>query len=186
MQVAFVQDSGLVVPRRFRLVEYHRLLELGVLSRDERLELLEGVIAERTPAGLVHARALGRLELALGEALPEGARVWRQQPLPMGEDSEPVPDLALTAGSEPGRPLVVVEVAEDSLLKDRELKGRIYARGGVPEYWVVDLAGRAVEVYTSPEPGSGMYQALCSVRAHELLTSLLVPRLEVTVRSLWE
>jgi Uma2 family endonuclease len=186
-------DSGLLVPHRFRLSEYHRLVDVGVLGEDTRVELLEGVIAEMGPQGRAHARLVSRLTRLFVQALGEGFVVRPQLPLSLSEDSEPEPDLAVVTREEedaaevhPRTALLVVEVAESSLRKDRLLKARIYARAEVPEYWVVDVEGCAVEVYTAPDAAAGCYRMARTLRPGELLTPVALPGPQCEVAELFE
>ncbi|GIX47745.1 MAG: hypothetical protein KatS3mg131_1956 [Candidatus Tectimicrobiota bacterium] len=137
--------------RRFTVAEYHKLAEAGILSEDERVELIEGEIVAMAPIGSRHAGAVKRL---LDQFIPlQAARrvlLSVQDPIRLGEHSEPQPDVALLrprpdfyAAEHPGpeEVLLVVEVAETSAEYDREVKVPLYARFGVPEVWLVDLAG---------------------------------------------
>ena len=184
--------SGLVAPRRFRLDEYHRLIDVGVLGEDERVELLEGVIVEMTPQGRPHALVISRLNRFLTGALGNEYSVRPQLPLSLGDDSEPEPDLAVvprqeeeTAPVHPRSALLVVEVADESLRRDRLLKGRIYARAQVPEYWVVDVAGRAVEVYSEPDADVGRYGVMRTLGVGETLSTPVLPALALPVAKLF-
>jgi Uma2 family endonuclease len=186
-------ESGQSIPHRLRLAEYHRLIDVGVLGEDARVELLEGVVEGMTPQGRAHARAISKLGEALMEARRADCRVRIQLPLSLGEDSEPEPDVAVVtreeedaAESHPRTALLVGEVAEGSLQKDRLLKGRIYARAGVPEYWVVDVAGRAVELYTEPDTEEGRYRTLRTLRPGQVLTSAALPGLRLPVGNLFD
>jgi len=187
-----ILSSGLVAPRRFRLDEYHRLIDVGVLGEDERVELLEGVIVEMTPQGRPHALVISRLNRFLTGALGNEYSVRPQLPLSLGDDSEPEPDLAVvtrqeeeTAPVHPRSALLVVEVADESLRRDRLLKGRIYARAQVSEYWVVDVAGRAVEVYSEPDVDAGRYGVMRTLGVGETLSTPVLPGLALPVAKLF-
>jgi Uma2 family endonuclease len=186
-----ILDSGLVAPRRFTLDEYHRLIDVGVLGEDERVELLEGVIVEMTPQGRAHALVISRLNQFLSGVRGDTQRVRPQLPLSLG-DSEPEPDLAVvtrqeeeTAEVHPRSALLVVEVGDESLRRDRLLKGRIYARARVPEYWVVDVVNRAVEIYTEPDLTVARYCAMRTLRVGETLSSSVLPGLALPVAELF-
>lgn len=144
-------------PRPLRRVEYERLAELGFFG-DERVELLHGVMVSRGPQGSRHAWVVQRLTNLLVRALAGRADVRPQLPLAASDDSEPEPDLAVvplgtTPDAHPASALLVIEVADSSLRKDRLIKSRIYAAASVLEYWVVDLEGGELEVYTAPDHG---------------------------------
>ncbi len=142
--------------RPLRRREYERLVELGVFD-DERIELLRGVLVTMSPQGAPHADAISRLGAALTTALAGRAVVRQHSPIALTEDSEPEPDIAVVpegsyAHEHPATALLVVEVADSSLRKDRELKAPLYASAGVPEYWLVDLVHHTVEVGRTPGP----------------------------------
>ncbi|WP_224245887.1 Uma2 family endonuclease [Hyalangium gracile] len=185
-------ESSLIVPRRFTLEEYRRLLHVGVLGEDEHVELLEGLIVDMAPQGRPHALVISRMSESFMAARRPDCRVRVQLPLSLGTDSEPEPDLAVVTREEeehaqehPSTALLVVEVAVDSLRVDRMLKGRLYARAGIPEYWVVDVAGRAVEVYIAPDTSQGRYLGIRTVAAGEPLGSPALPGLALQVAELF-
>lgn len=185
-------ESSLIAPRRFTLEEYHRLLHVGVLGEDEHVELLEGLIVDMAPQGRPHALAISRLTEFFMAARRPDCRVRVQLPLSLSEDCEPEPDLAVVTREEeqraqvhPRTALLVVEVAAESLRADRLLKGRVYARAGIPEYWVVDVEGRVVEVYTAPDAVQGRYLGMRTVGAGESLGSPALPGLALRVGELF-
>jgi Uma2 family endonuclease len=139
-------------PRRWRRVEYERLVELGVFDEDEHLELLYGTVVQMTPQKPPHAWVLSWLPEQLIATLRGRALVRVQLPLALTEDSEPEPDVAVVQSGDyrtahPTRALLIVEVAETSVRKDVGIKARLYAEAGVPEYWVVNLAANVVLVH---------------------------------------
>jgi len=137
---------------------------------DERLELLDGVILEVTPQGTRHAATVQRLTDRLAAALGSRASLRVQLPFAASETSEPEPDVAVVQigdydRAHPGQALLVIEVAESSLEKDRGVKARIYAAAGVPEYWLVDVVSATIEVRT--RPAGDEYSQIRTVRAGE-------------------
>lgn len=142
-------------PRPLRRIEYERLAELGFFA-DERVELLYGLMVSRNPQGTRHAWVVERLTMLLASALVGRAVVRVQLPLAASDESEPEPDFAVVAsgsspGAHPSTALLVIEVADSSARKDREIKSRLYAAACVAEYWVVDLSLDLVEVSTIPD-----------------------------------
>jgi len=143
--------------RRWTRSEYEHLIELGVFRPGEPVELLGGELIVSEPQGSAHYTAIGLVEDALRAALGPGWLVRSQGPIALAADSEPEPDVAVTRGARrdysrehPARPALVVEVAESSLALDREHKGSLYARAGVPDYWILNLVERVLEVYRDP------------------------------------
>jgi Uma2 family endonuclease len=170
--------------RPLRRVEYDRLVEEGFFGEDEKIELLEGVIVQMTPQGIGHAAAIERLTHLFVLALVPRARVRVQLPYAASEISEPEPDLAIVPPGEPedshpDRALLLVEVADSSLAKDRRVKTRIYAAAGVPEYWVVDVTGRTIEVRADPGPDA--YRQIRIAGPGEAIRLRAFPDVEVAV-----
>lgn len=148
--------------RSFTVEEYYRMAQAGILTEDDRVELIEGEIIKMTPLGSRHAACVDRLTQLFSARIRGQAIVRVQNPIRLSERSEPQPDLALlrfrpdfyaTAHPGPQDVLMVVEVAETSVDVDREVKLPLYARFGIAEVWLVDLAGEQVEVYRRPTQG---------------------------------
>jgi len=152
-------------PARHRLDvdAYYKMAEAGILTREERVELIDGNIIDMNPIGSAHAAITNRLNRLVGRAVDGLALVSVQNPLRLDAFNEPEPDLMLLRPraddyreSHPTAAdvLLLVEVSDSSLSYDRGAKLALYARFGVPEVWIVDLAGAAVEVYRQPKDGT--------------------------------
>jgi Uma2 family endonuclease len=144
--------------RRWSRAEYGRLVDLGVF-KGEPIELIGGQLVVAEPQGNRHAMAVGVVGAVLNAALPRGWIVRMQAPIALDDESEPEPDVAVVAGTHveyrvahPKNATLVVEVADASLVFDRGLKAGLYARGGVQDYWIVNLIDRVLEVYRDPAP----------------------------------
>jgi len=181
-----------VSPRPFSVAEYHRMVDAGILTEDDRVELLEGVIVLMSPQKEPHAQAIEVLTEALVLKVSGRYRVRPQLPLTLGDSSEPEPDLAVVPLPEPGAPalnrraaLLVIEVAGESLRKDRLAKSRIYARAGIPEYWIVNLEERCIEVSRDPDAEAGVYRASSKASPGDELRSSAVDGVAVTVADLF-
>jgi Uma2 family endonuclease len=153
MVAALVDESAPSI-RPLKRSEYDRLVSAGAFQ-GERLELIKGVIVRMSPQDARHAWAIQRLTELLFERVGRRAAVRVQLPLAVSEDSEPEPDIAVCERRDyqtahPSSALLVVEVALTSLRFDRSTKAELYARAGVAEYWIVDLAGERIEVHTAP------------------------------------
>lgn len=138
--------------------EYDRLVDQGMFE-GEPLELIGGQLIVAEPQGSYHASAIGRVSDIIRAALPPGFVVRVQLPLALDDDSEPEPDIVVVPGTHedyrfahPTRATLVVEVAESSLTFDREIKASVYARGGIEDYWLVNLIDRVLEVCREPTP----------------------------------
>jgi Uma2 family endonuclease len=148
-----------VVERPWTAADYDRLVSAGLLRPEDRIELVTGALVCREPQGSYHATAVDLVADALAAAFDGGFVVRTEKPLRLDDQSEPEPDVAVVAGSRrdfrdahPGHAVLVVEVADSSLDMDRRHKGSLYARSGIPEYWIVNLGDRSVEVHRAPEP----------------------------------
>jgi hypothetical protein len=180
-----------LLKRLFTVEQYHRMAEAGILGEDDRVELLEGEIVAMAPIGSRHQACVDRLTELLSAQVQRRAVVRVQGPIRLGEHSEPQPDLALlrrrpdfyaTSHPGPGDVLLVVEVAETPAAYDREVKVPLYARFGVPEVWLVDLAEEQLEIFRQPSPQG--YQDLRTVRRGEAVAPLLLPNLCLGVDAL--
>jgi len=152
-------------PARHRLDAgaYYRMAEAGILSHPQRVELIEGDIFDMNPIDSSHAAVTRRLEQQFARAVADGiVLVSVQNPLRLDTYNVPQPDFVALpprpdayAASHPGAAdaLLLVEVSDSSLDHDRKTKLPVYARFGVPEVWIVDLSGGAVEVYRDPTEG---------------------------------
>jgi Uma2 family endonuclease len=144
--------------RRWKRAEYDRLVELGVFDGDP-IELLGGQLIIAEPQRPHHAAAVSTAEYALRAALPQSWSVRTQSPVWLDDESEPEPDLVVVPGApsdqrleQPARPVLTIEVAESSLVFDREIKGSLYARAGIEDYWILNLIDGVLEVCRDPAP----------------------------------
>jgi Uma2 family endonuclease len=147
---------------QFTVDEYHRMIAAGILTGAHRVELLNGWIVDKMPQKPPHPAVVSRMHRWLVRVLPDPDWVVRSQSAVTLAASEPEPDLAIARGPDsryelrhPGpRDLrCVMEVAESALVFDREEKGPIYAAARIPQYWVINLVDRCVEVFTRPYAG---------------------------------
>jgi Uma2 family endonuclease len=145
--------------RRWTRVEYDRLIDVGVFQPGEPIELLGGLLIVAEPQGDAHFTAIRLAEDALRATFGPGWEVRPQGPIALDAESEPEPDVAVVPGTvrdyrdgHPTHAVLVVEVAESSLRRDREDKGSLYARAGIADYWIVNLVDRVLEVFREPGP----------------------------------
>ena len=170
----------------FTVEAYQRLGELGILHEDDRVELIDGQVVEMSPIGDRHASCVRRLNRLFGRNLPEVAIIDVQNPVVLGRQDAPQPDLVLLeprADAYPQHPragdmLLVIEVADTSLAYDRDIKIPLYARAGIPEAWLVDLAADRIEVYR--DPASGDYASVRSVSRGGTIMLLHFPTMTVS------
>ena len=145
--------------RRFTAAEYCAMADAGILTEDDRVELLDGELVQIPPIGDYHASRVNWLNYSLTPALGQRAIVQVQNPVRLNDDTEPHPDIALLRFRDDfyrfGKPtpadvLLLIEVSDTSLAYDRGAKLAAYARAGIPEVWIVNLPDRRVEAYTEP------------------------------------
>jgi Uma2 family endonuclease len=160
--------------------EYDRLIDLGVFD-DEKIELLRGVLVTMSPQGEPHWWMMIYLTKRIVLAVGDDFDVCPAGPLCATADSEPEPDLYVMT-HDPGRrtkpttALLVIEISNSSLRKDRKIKQGIYAEAGVPEYWIIDVSREGtvtVEVYT--EPDGLAYKQMRTLHDGDVLRALHVP-----------
>jgi len=176
----------LALPEEFRPLrraEYDQLIALGVFE-DERIELLDGVLVPMSPIGPRHSSAIDLLTLILVRTLGDRARIRVQNPFAASDISEPQPDLLVAPLQDydtehPADAYLVIEVAESSLAKDRGRKLRIYAERGVPEYWIVDVVARRIEVHR--DPSGSAFRSTCVFEQGEAIELLRFPDVSVHV-----
>ena len=175
--------------RRWTRQEYDDLVEQGVLTPDDKVELIEGEIVPLAPQNVPHTVAQRLAEDALRLAFGPGYDVRPAMPLIAGEESEPEPDLAVVrggprdpmrAGSHPSSAVLVVEISDTTLLTDRRRKARVYAQAGIPEYWIDNLNNRVLEVYRDPlvpadNPSAARYASRLILREGETISPLGAP-----------
>lgn len=145
---------------RLSVAQFHRMIQTGVLSENDRIELLEGHLVPKMPPNPPHSNTVVNANEAIARHLPPGWRVRGEQPVILA-DSQPEPDSAIVRGDRTTyrsrHPVaadigVVGEVADTSLDEDRDDKARIYARAALPVYWIINVVDQQVEVYTDPRP----------------------------------
>src|SRR2546421_12465609 len=156
---------------RFSVARYQRMIEAGILTSEDKVELLENYVVLKMPRNPPHDGTIQWISKRLSRLIPPGWDLRAQLPVILA-DSQPEPDFAVVRGDErtyltrhptAGDVGLLVEVADSSLLRDQRDKTRIYARGGIPCYWIVNLVDHRVEVYSQPSaptavPAYGSFQ----------------------------
>jgi Uma2 family endonuclease len=186
-------SEAILRTRRWSRVEYDTMIDKGVFRSDERLELLGGELVVREPHGGPHAFAIELAHKALRTAFGPEWRVRVLLPVALDEESEPEPDVSVARGPlrhgsepKPSRLALVVEIAASSLALERDFKGSLYARAPVPEYWIVNLNGRVLEVYRDPGPDASAlygwaYRTLLTLGPDDHVTPLAAPSAHILV-----
>jgi len=173
---------------RFTTAEYYRMAETGILNPDARVELLDGEIIDMSPFGPLHGGVTKRLNRYFTRIAKGRWLVAIQDPVHLDDTTEPQPDLMLLKPAADDylsrHPLahdvlLLIEVADTSIYKDRETKLPAYARAGVSEVWIVNVLEPNIEVYR--EPHLGGYGFSVVLRAGEQARPLAFPDAEVDV-----
>ncbi|HEX7313134.1 MAG TPA: Uma2 family endonuclease [Pyrinomonadaceae bacterium] len=155
--------SAEIAKYSFTAEEFERLGAAGILRQDARLELIEGEIFEMSPIGSLHAACVDALALLLTELARRRFIIRGQNPVLLNDFSEPQPDITLlrwrddfyrSALPKPEDVLLVIEVADTTIVTDRKIKLPLYARAGIVEAWLVNIPEEVVEVYSDPSEGA--------------------------------
>lgn len=182
--------------RQWTRAEYDRLIEIGVFRPGDAVELLGGDLVVAEPQSSPHYTAIHLAGDALRTAFGAGWVIRTQAPIALDDQSEPEPDVAVAQGTpreyvgeHPARPVLVVEVALSSVALDRDHKGSLYARAQLPDYWIVNLVDRVLEVYRQPVSDLAAvfgwrYGSRQTLRAEASIAPLAAPEAGVRVSDL--
>src|SRR5690349_15047107 len=177
-----------VARRLFTIDEYHLMGEAGILGEDERVELIEGEIVEMAPIGIRHAGCVINATRLFITRLGDRAVVSPQNPVLILPRSEPQPDVLLLrpgpvsySHKRPGSEdvFLAVEVADTTVRYDRLVKGRLYARAGIAEFWLCLPTDGVVEVYR--DPAADGYASVTHHGSGQLVSPLAFPDVSFAV-----
>jgi Uma2 family endonuclease len=174
--------------KRFTADEYQRMGQVGILSGDDRVELIDGEVVAMTPIGSRHNACVSSATRALVRAAGDDAIVQPHGSIRLDMYHEPEPDLVLlrpridfyaSRHAGPSDILLIAEIADSSLEYDRDVKGPIYAQSGISEYWLADLNANVVWCYSGPVAGT--FQRVEPHRAGESIAPQLLPGCAIPV-----
>lgn len=177
-----------VTHHRFTVDEYEQMIDKGILTEHERVELIRGEVVEKMVVGPLHSATVNRLTRLLTTRLFDWTIVSVQNPIVL-DNSEPEPDIALLAPrddfyaqSKPKASDVwlLIEVADASLAYDRDIKLPLYAQAGIQEYWIVNLEASIVEVYRQPL-SSGSYASRADFSRGQTVCGLAFPQVSLAI-----
>ncbi len=197
-----IEERAIFLPLRVR--QYHAMIANGILPEGAPYELLDGYLVrkDRSAAGespmivgSEHTRTVIKLEKLSRKLEPMGCHLRTQQPVSLPPINEPEPDAAIVMGNEDDYPnrqpgakdvLCVIEVADASLRHDRIVKSRIYATHGIPQFVLINLADRVIEIYSQPSRKKGLYarSAVLQAKQRVIFPATKGRTLSVPVRSL--
>ncbi|MEB3289127.1 MAG: Uma2 family endonuclease [Leptolyngbya sp.] len=191
MVQVFPQSVRDLTLKQWTVEDYHRMLGAGILSSEDRVELLEGQIVEMVPQNPPHASRIDDGGDYLKALFAQRAKVRVQLPVTLAPGSEPEPDFAIVRPDpnryrerHPGPQdiLLLIEVADATLTRDRTHKAAIYAKAGIPEYWIIDLPQRQMIVLHDPQGGT--YQQEQILGSEDQRAPLRCPEVTVNLRYL--
>ncbi|MBI4338509.1 MAG: Uma2 family endonuclease [Chloroflexi bacterium] len=174
--------------RAFTVDDYHKMVEAGILTEDDRVELICGEIIEMAPIGSRHAACVKGLNHLFATQLGGRVVIGIQDPIQASEHSEPQPDVSIlrprsdryvSAHPTPADIFLLLEVSDSTLAYDRDIKLLLYARASVPEVWLLDLAARRVEAYRSPSPNG--YLEIRHAYSGDALTPAAFPEVSFAI-----
>jgi Uma2 family endonuclease len=186
--------SVVFTPQRMRISvdRYEKMVETGVLTKYDRVELIDGDMVNEPPINLPHSAVMARLTQLLVLSAHHSATVSPGGSLRLGDYSVPQPDLMLLklredfySGRRPtvSDVLLLIEISDSSLAYDRGTKRALYARHGVTEYWVVDVRGERVYIYS--EPAEGVYAQVSKCSAVDTISPRALPAVQISVGTLF-
>lgn len=178
--------------RLWTVEEYHRMIEAGILTLDDRVELLQGQIVRMSPQLPPHASTTQRTVRYLDQLLAERAYLRMQLPVTLKPNSEPEPDIAIVRFDAkeysdrhptPNDIFWMIEVADTSLKDDRTVKAPLYAKAGIAEYWILNVTTREVHVFR--EPGEDGYAQESVLDETNTLTAIAFPEIAIAFNQLF-
>ncbi|TWT99390.1 hypothetical protein Pla108_03270 [Botrimarina colliarenosi] len=173
--------------KRFTADQYIEMIRTGILTEDDRVELIDGIITEMAPAGEEHTWEVVYLN-RLFQAAWDTHFLFVQGTIPIGKLHVYDPDFVLVrqGGSEQRKRYpradeidLVVEVAKSSLKRDQTEKATAYSEAGIPEYWIADINAKTMIVHREPSPAG--YQKIASFDGDATVTPLAFPQIKVRV-----
>lgn len=185
-------DMGVEVTRKlFTVDEYYKMGEAGILTEDDRVELIDGEIIEMSPIGNRHLGCVNRANRLFTSAFGDRVVVSVQNPLRLSNYTEPQPDVVLLkprgdeyASKKPAAEdaFLVLEVADTTLSYDRSVKLPRYATAGVSEVWIENLQDDLLLVFR--DPVGNAYTTSLVFRRGESISLIALPDVVFTVEQL--
>jgi len=185
---------------RLNVAQLHRMIELGILREGAPIELVDGLLIRKNNSdrggdpmthGPKHAYCLQRLKELDTHVKPHGCHLRQQLPITLADYEEPEPDIAIVRGAVeeyrgrhpgPSECVAVIEVADSSLHYDRMVKAPTYAAAGIPQYWIVNIPERQIEVYRSPKVSGRQYAERKDYREGEAAILTISTELSIDVQ----
>uniref|UniRef100_B8HT44 Putative restriction endonuclease domain-containing protein n=1 Tax=Cyanothece sp. (strain PCC 7425 / ATCC 29141) TaxID=395961 RepID=B8HT44_CYAP4 len=176
---------------RLTVQDYHRMIEAGILTPEQHIELLDGLLIQMVAKGTPHRATISRIGEQLRLRLQDRALICYQDPVQLDDYSEPEPDISILKPDplfyeehhpRPADVFWLIEVADTTLKYDCETKAFYYARSGITELWVVDLKGRKFHIYRFP--GAEGYSSETILAEDQCIAPLAFPDCQLLIRDL--
>jgi len=189
--VAEVEKVSRVAPKRFRVEDFRKMTEVGILPEESGWEIIDGYLIDKMSIGSKHAGTVKILNRILTIWAEKNAIVSVQDPIHIDEYNEPEPDIALLKPREdfytkshptPSDVLLLIEVSDSTVEHDRETKKTLYAEAGIAEFWLINLKNKTIEVYTQPKNSS--YYSARILESGETIESAAIENLTLTVEEI--
>jgi Uma2 family endonuclease len=192
MNAVIEQETNLTVKRRrFTTDEFQEMVKVGILPEEHGWEVIDGYLVDKMSIGTKHASVVKRLNRILNRRFGENLLVSVQDPIHLNKYNEPEPDIALLVRRDdeyqtqhplPNDILAVIEVSDSTLKYDREIKKNLYAEAGIVEFWLIDISGNTIEVYSQPR--NGTYRNVQIFGKDETVNSITIEKLALEVNEI--
>lgn len=188
-----LQNGHVLTARLISAREYDQMIDHGILTTEDKVELLNGVIIEKMPKGTKHASANDRVTSVFYKLLMDRVIIRNQNPISLDAFSEPEPDIVLAELSEnfysdhhptPRDILLIAEISDTSLTRDRFSKGLAYSRAGIRQYLVLNVSDETIEDYREPAPDG--YGSKRTLHKGKTFTLVAFPEIAVKVDDLFD
>jgi Uma2 family endonuclease len=181
-----------LLTRKFTVEQYHKMADVGILTEDDRVELIKGEILEMSPIGLKHAASVKRLNSIFQRKLGNKTIIGVQDPIQLNDNSAPQPDVTLlkpridfyeTEIPKPEDILLIVEVADTTIHYDRDIKIPLYAENGILEVWLIDINNQSLTIYRQPTKEG--YQIIQTLDITHKLSPLAFPDVTININEIF-
>jgi len=186
--VAEIEKITKIAPKRFRVEDFRKMTEIGILPEESGWEIVDGFLIDKMTIGSKHSGTVNRLNRTLIVLLGKNVVVAVQNPVHIDEYNEPEPDIALlkprddfytASHAAPQDVLLLIEVSDSTLEYDREVKKNLYAEAEIAEYWLVNLQDNTLEVYSQPKNGN--YRLARILESGETIEATTVKNLKLHI-----
>lgn len=191
MTVEQIELISPVTRKRFRVEEFHKMTELGILPEESGWEIVDGYLIDKMSIGSKHASTVKRLNRILTKLVKDNAIVSVQDPIRLDDYNEPEPDIALLKPREdfysknhplPQEILLLIEVSDSTIEYDRKIKKTLYAKAGITEFWIINLQDDTLEFYSQPKNGN--YRLARILESGETLKLNSIENLTLTINEI--